>query len=73
MTIMDLEYTEIDGLLYPNIKLDDEEIYHELGKFGRLRLIYLHESKPQTYRELFFSGKLAQHCANMEQTAFDLS
>ena len=73
MAIMDLEYIEIDGLLYPNIELDDAQLYQELGKYGRLRLAYLHESKPQLYRELLFSGKLAQHCAYVEQAAFEIS
>lgn len=70
--MIELDYIEIDGLLYPNIALDDEELYSDLGKYGNLRLEYLHEQKPEMYRELLFSGKLARHCANMEKTAFDM-
>lgn len=71
--MIELEYIEIDGLLYPNIALDDEEIYSNLGKYGNLRLKYLHEQNPEIYRKLLFSGKLAQHCADMEQSAFDMA
>ena len=68
-----LEYTEIDGLLYPNLTLGDEALYDDLGKYGNLRLRYLHEQKPSLYSKLFFSGKLAQHCADVEQAAFELA
>lgn len=71
--MVDLEYTEIDGLLYPNIQLDDAEGYDSLGKYGRQRLNYLHKQKPQRYRELLFTGKLAQHCAEIEQSAFEMA
>jgi hypothetical protein len=71
--MMKLDHTEIDGLMYPNIALDDEELYSDLGKYGNLRLKYLHEQRPEMYRELLFSGKLAQHCAELEKTAFELS
>lgn len=71
--MIELEYVEVDGLLYPNILLDDAEVYHDLGKYGNLRLKYLHEQKPRLYRELLFAGKLAQHCAVMEQTAFEMA
>lgn len=71
--MIELDYIEIDGLLYPNIALDDDELYSDLGKYGNLRLKYLHEQKPEMYRELLFSGKLARHCADMEKTAFDMA
>lgn len=69
--MIELDYIEIDGLLYPNIALDDQEFYNNLGKYGNLRLKYLHEQKPEMYRELLFSGKLARHCADIEKSAFD--
>lgn len=71
--MIDLKYIEVGGLLYPNIQLDDAELYDTLGKYGNLRLKYLHEQKPQQYRELLFTGKLAQHCADVEQTAFTMA
>lgn len=62
MATFEFEYTEIDGLLYPNIEIDGKAELDGLGKYGRLRLIYLHEQKPEMYRELLLTGKLAVHC-----------
>lgn len=56
MVIIDLEYIEIDGLLYPNIEIGGSEVLNTLGKYGRLRLEYLHGFKQEMYRELLFSG-----------------
>lgn len=69
----ELTYTEIDGLLYPDIKINDEELLNDLGKYGELRLRYLYTHTPEMYRELLFTGKLAQHCTDIDKTAFDRS
>uniref|UniRef100_UPI000ABC4EF9 TnpV protein n=1 Tax=Clostridium sp. NkU-1 TaxID=1095009 RepID=UPI000ABC4EF9 len=55
MAKFEFEYTEIDGLLYSNIEIDGKIEFDNLGKYGRLRLNYLHEQKPGMYRELLFS------------------
>ncbi|MCQ5130227.1 TnpV protein [Butyricicoccus faecihominis] len=73
MAIMDLEYIEIDGLLYPNIEVEGSELLKNLGKYGHLRLEYLHGFKQEMYRELLFTGKLAEHCAAVDMRAFELS
>lgn len=73
MANIKLSYTKIDGLLYPNIVLDDAELCDDLGKYGNLRLCYLHENKPGIYRELLFTGKLAQHCADIDKSAFEMA
>lgn len=70
MAKIGLDYIEIDGLLYPNLEVDNKELLADLGKYGRLRLEYLHSQEPQIYRQLLFTGKLAQHCAEVEQRAF---
>ena len=73
MAKFEFEYTEIDGLLYPNIEIEGKTELDSLGKYGRLRLSYLHEQKPDMYRELFLTGKLAEHCGKIEKTAFEIS
>lgn len=50
MAKFEFEYTEIDGLLYPNIEIDEKAKLDDLGKYGRLHLNYLHEQKPGMYR-----------------------
>ena len=71
MAILELDYIEKDGLLYPNIETSCEELNNTLGKYGEVRLHYLHAHKPQMYLELLFSGKLAEHCASIDKAAFD--
>ena len=73
MAKFEFEYVEIDELLYPNIEIDGKAELDGLGKYGRLRLIYLHEQKPEMYRELLLTGKLAEHCMVIGKTAFDMA
>ena len=73
MAKFEFEYTEINGLLYPNIEIDGKAKLDELGKYGRLRLNYLHEQKPKMYRELLLTGRLAEHCSAIDTTAFEMS
>lgn len=44
-----------------------------MGKYGPLRLNFLRKQKPQMYRELLLTGKLAEHCATDEKAAFEMS
>lgn len=71
--MIELEYTEIDGLLYPNIETGIESIENDLGKYGILRLRFLHKYKPALYRKLLLTGKLAQHCNKIEHSAFEIA
>lgn len=69
----DLEYIEIDGLLYPNIETGMENIENDLSKYGILRLRYLHGHKREMYRELLITGQLAEHCRAIDKAAFEQS
>ena len=73
MANFEFEYTEIDGLLYPNIELGEKFEFDNLGKYGWLRLNYLHKQKPGMYRELLLTGKLAGHCAKIDKAAFEMA
>lgn len=73
MAKFEFEYIEIDGLLYPNIEIDGKAELNSLGKYGRLRLSYLHEQRPQMYQELLLTGKLAEHCSAIDKAAFEMS
>lgn len=73
MAKIEISYTEINGLLYPNIETGLENIESSLNKYGILRFRYQHEHKQALYRELLFTGKLAEHCNGINRTAFDLS
>lgn len=70
---MTFDYIEIDGLLYPNIAIDDPEKLNNLGKYGRMRLQFLKLQKPWVFREMVITGQLATHCEQIEEQANRLS
>lgn len=70
--MIEMEYIEIDGLLYPNIAIDDPEKLNDFGKYGRLRLRFLKLQKPLAFREMMIIGQLAEHCKQIEQIAFQM-
>ena len=57
---VELEYEEIDGILYPKIQIsnDVKDDERPLGKYGQMRLKYLKEHKTYVYRELLVNGEL---------------
>ena len=52
-----LTYTEIDGILYPDIKISAKPHYR-IGKYGNLRLAYLIEHRKGTYTSLLTQDRL---------------
>lgn len=73
MAKIELNYIEKDGLLYPSIETGMEHLESALGKYEILRLRYLYKHKRSLYRELFLTGKLAQHCKAVGKAAFEQS
>ena len=65
---MELIYTEKDGLLIPDLVLDDQPP-GPLGKYGRMRKRYLEQKHDGTFSALVLSGKLTQHLQDIDQTA----
>lgn len=73
MAKFEFEYTEIDGLLYPNIEIEGKTELDNLWKYGWLYLNYLHEQKFSMYCELILIGKLTEHCAEINKIAFNMA
>ncbi len=72
MALVELEYEErADGLLYPILDMGEDRL-EQLGRFGKARLEYLHSEKFEFYRELLLTGKLAEHCKNIEKQADEM-
>ena len=65
---MQISYRQEGDYLVPNLTLPPEEKIN-LGKYARLRKRYLKEHRPILYTNLFTSGKLNQHLAEIELTA----
>ena len=72
MALIELEYEEhADGLLYPILDIGEDRL-EQLGRFGKARREYLHSQKFDLYRELLLTGKLAEHCENIEKQADEM-
>ena len=67
---MELTYTEKNGLLIPDLVLDDQPP-GTLGKYGRMRKRYLEQKHDGTFSALVLSGKLTRHLQDIDQTARD--
>ena len=62
-----LQYTQSGDYLIPNIELNQPQT--PLGKYGRMRRMFLKENRPILYNHLLLSGKLYPHLAEIDQAA----
>ena len=60
-------YTQAGDYLIPNLSLPDAP-HEPIGKYGRMRQVYLKEHHPGMYNCLILSGKLYEHLAEVERT-----
>ena len=67
MSSMNIEYRRNGDYLVPNIELNQPQT--PLGKYGRMRRMFLKESRPILYNHLLLSGKLYPHLAEIDQAA----
>ena len=67
---MELTYTEQNGLLIPDLVLDNQPP-GSLGKYGRMRKRYLEQKHDGTFSALVLSGALTQHLQDIDQAARD--
>ncbi len=65
---MELTYTKQNGLLIPDLVLDDQPP-NPLGKYGRMRKRCLEQKHDGTFSALVLSGTLTQHLMDIDQTA----
>ena len=65
---MKLTYTEQNGLLIPDLVLDDQPP-GSLGKYGRMRKRFLEQKHDGTFTALVLSGKLTEHLLEIDHTA----
>lgn len=65
---LNITYTERDGQLYPNIRVEDKV---ELGRFGRQWLAYLRHNYPQRHLSLRMQCKLLTAAKQVEAEALE--
>lgn len=64
-------YTQAeDGLLYPNVVLNDPEPHY--GKYGHLRKQFLKEQRPALYAQLSLSGGLVAHLNEVDDACTEM-
>ena len=67
-----ISYTlEEDGLYYPNLRLL-EEMYYEIGRYGRMRAEYLKENHRALYLDLLLSGKLNEYLHQIDEECYQM-
>lgn len=64
----DIDYTEINGYLFPNIKVTDTKVIH-LTHFGRMKLKYLKEYQGGFYFKLLVTNELNNYLEQVDKEA----
>ena len=63
-----ITYTRVGDCYLPDL-LPPEEPHYVIGRFGRMRLDYLKNSRKVEYNNLLTSGKLISHLQEIDETA----
>jgi len=66
-----IDYTRHGDYLLPNIVLNEppRETVEPLGRYGRMRRLFLREHRPITYSRLLLSEKLFPHLREVDAIA----
>ena len=64
----ELTYTRSGDYWIPNLSLSQQET-QPLGKYGRMRKVYLQEHRPVLWNSLILTEKLYPHLREIDETA----
>ena len=67
----EIKYVEIDGILYPDLKLTPQKEFH-LSRFGRMKLKYLKEHRRVQYTNLLISGEFNNYLQEFDDEMEEL-
>ena len=68
--VAELEYREVEGILYPVLEIPDEtENLAKLGKYGHQAMNYLKENEPARYKNLLRTGRMTEKMLEVEEEA----
>ena len=74
-------YIEVDGILYPNIGMDDTDTKSDtasvvaaadIGKYGHLWICYMKENHPDRYRHHIRLGQLLIRAKEVNEEAYEM-
>ncbi|MGN0154647.1 MAG: TnpV protein [Lachnospiraceae bacterium] len=68
MVELALEYHEENGILYPNIEMEQEDL-SSLNKYGLIAMDYLKENHYERYRSLVRFGRLVEVLKPVQEEA----
>ena len=68
---MEINYLQAGDYLIPDIQ-ENEEPAGDLNKYGRMRLNYLKEQKPEQYSHYLMNGTLKAHCLEIQKSAEEM-
>ena len=57
--------------LVPDLSLPPEPEEYRIGRYGRLRKLYLKEHRPALYASLLLNGTLTKHLAEIDRSCHD--
>lgn len=60
-----------DGMYYPDLILP-EGTHYPIGKYGRMRAVYLKEYKHPLYLELVFTGKWNEYLHSVDEECYQM-
>jgi hypothetical protein len=65
----EITYTRRSDYLLPDIALKDEAIAPPLGKYARMRRVFLKEHRPILYSQMLLSERLYPHLREIDEAA----
>lgn len=74
-------FTEVDGIFYPNIAIDDTDTKSDtasvvtiadIGKYGHLWISYMKENHPDRYRHHIRMGQLQMKAKEVNEEAYEM-
>jgi len=68
----EMTYSNRNGFLIPDLKMDEMPETEQLSRFGRLREKYLMEHRKGLYNSMLMTGKLWMHLTEIDRQAQEM-
>ena len=65
----EIHYAQVGDYQLPLLTLPQTDEAEPLGKYGRMRLVYLKNQRPVLYNQLLLNGTLWPHLQDVQKTA----
>lgn len=65
----EIHYAQVEEYQLPLLTLPQTDDSEPLGKYGRMRLVYLKNQRPVLYNQMLLNGTLWPHLQDVQKTA----